>query len=50
MVRKIDNKELLDEYISNDLIFLQNETQETEKIAVAFVKKNANVRHDNLEK
>jgi len=26
VVRKIDNKELLGEYISNDIIFLQNES------------------------
>ena len=37
-------------YIANDLIFLQDQSQETEKIAVAFVKKNANIRNDNLEK
>lgn len=38
------------QYISNDLIFLQDESQEIEKIAVSFVKKNANARSDNLEK
>ena len=38
------------QYIANDLIFLQDQSQETEKIAVAFIKKNANVRNDNLEK
>lgn len=49
-MRKIENKDIEGNYVSNDIVFMQNQSQETEKIAVAYLRKNANTRQDNPEK
>ena len=49
-VRKIENHTVEGSYMANDLIWLNNKLEETEKIAVSFCRFNANKRENNLEK
>lgn len=37
-------------YVANDLIWLNNEKNETEKLAIAYINKHANVRNTNVDK
>jgi hypothetical protein len=49
-VRKIENQNIEGSYMANDLIWLNNRLEESEKIAVSFCRFNANKRENNLEK